>query len=158
MANIKELDFKSVGVKQTAKKQPDPFADRPIGFKTPMKLGQSSDGIFSMHFTLSDQIRDNLRNLLLTNHGERVGLYDFGANLQELSLELGFNIFDDEALLRINTAVNKYMPFVMLKTLEREIDNLDNENVAKIRLKVHYDVPTAGITNQLIVVSFFVGG
>jgi len=158
MADVKEFDFKSVGIQTSTPKQPNPTASLPIGIKTPMRLGQGSGGIFQMHFNFQDQIRDNLKNLLLTNHGERVAIYNFGANLQPLTLELGSEIFDNEVLLRINTAVSKFMPFVSLDRLEREIDNLDNEDTAKIRIKVFYNVESLRIFNQAIELSFFVGG
>lgn len=158
MANFKEYDFKSVGVRTNAPKQPNPLANKPIGIRTPMRLGQGSDGIFQMHFALSDQIRDNLRNLILTNHGERVAIYDFGANLQPLTLELGSDLFDEEVLIRIRTATTRWMPYVKLDRLEREIINLDNENTAKIRLKIYYNVPQFRIFDQLIEVNFFIGG
>lgn len=158
MANIKEYDFKSVGIRTTSTAQPDPFENRPIGIKTPMKLGQGSEGIFAMHYSIANQIRDNLRNLILTNHGERLGLYDFGANLQELTLELTSEVFDQELLIRINTAVSKYMPFIALDRLERTIDNLDNANVAKIGLEILYSVPSLNITNQTVKATFYIGG
>lgn len=158
MPNIKEFDFKSVGLKSSSPKQPNPAEFLPIGIRTPMRLGQGSEGIFQMHFSIINQIRDNFRNLLLTNHGERVALYDFGANLQPLSLELGSDVFDDEVLLRINTATSRFMPFISLDRLEREIDNLDNETIAKIRIKIFYSVPSLGISNQAVEVSFFIGG
>lgn len=158
MSNVKEFDFKSVGIKSDSPKQPNPAESIPIGIRTPMRLGQGSDGIFQMHFSLADQIRDNLRNLILTNHGERVAIYNFGANVQPLTLELGSEIFDNELLLRINTAVSKFMPFVKLDRLEREIDNLDNEIVAKIRLRIFYSVPSLRIFNQAVEIRFFIGG
>lgn len=158
MANVKQLSFKSVGIKSDSPKQPNPATSLPIGIRTPMRLGQGSDGIFQMHFELANQIRDNFRNLLLTNHGERVAIHDFGADLQYMTMELGSDIFDSELLLRINTAVSKFMPFIKLADLERKIENSDNENTAKIRVKVFYSVPSLRIINQAVEVSFFIGG
>jgi len=158
MSNIKQYSFKSVGVKTTSPKQPNPFSNRPIGIKTPMRLGQGSDVIFVMNFNIVDQIRDNLRNLILTNHGERMGLYDFGANLQELTLELASEIFDQEVLIRVNTAVSKYMPYITLETAEIGIDNLTNQDIAKVILRIIYNVESLGITNQALEVKFFIGG
>jgi len=158
MTDIKEFDFKSVGIKSDSPQQPNPFESLPIGIRTPMRLGQGSDGIFQMHFNIANQIKDNFRNLLLTNHGERLAIYNFGANLKPLTLELGSEVFDDELLLRINTAVSKFMPFISLDRLERKFDNLDNEAVAKIKIKIFYNVPALGISNQAIELSFFIGG
>lgn len=158
MVDVKEFDFKSVGINITTPKQPNPFEDRPIGIKTPMKLGQGADGIYAMHLDIGDTIRDNFRNMLLTNHGERVGIYDFGANLRELTLELGSEALDAEILVRINTSVSKFMPYVSLDRLERTLDNSDNENVAKVRLRVFYTVPSINLNDQLVEMRFFIGG
>jgi len=158
MANVKEYSFKSVGIKSDDPKQPDPSTSLPIGIRTPMRLGQGSDGIFQMHYILADQIRDNFRNLLLTNHGERVAISNFGANLGPLTMELGSDVFDNEMLLRINTAVSRFMPYIKLDRMERDIENMDNEVVAKIRVKIYYSVPSLRIFNQAVEISFFIGG
>jgi len=158
MPDIKQFSFKSVGLKSDSPKQPNPSEFLPIGIRTPMRIGQGSDGIFQMHFNIANQIRDNFRNMLSTNHGERVAIYNFGANLQPLTLELGSEVFDEELLTRINTAVSRFMPFIKLDRLEREVDNLDNENVAKVRVKVYYSVPSLGILNQAVEISFYIGG
>lgn len=158
MADVKEFSFKSVGIQTTTPKQPNPLDSRPIGIRTPMRLGQGSDGIFSMHFDISSQIRDNLRNLLLTNHGERVGTHDFGANLRELTQELGSEAFDEEMMIRIKTAVSKFMPYVSLDKLERSVNNFDNKAVAKIVLRIFYSVPTFRIRDQALAARFFIGG
>ena len=42
-----------------------------------------------MHMSMADQVSDNFRNMIMTNHGERLCLYDFGADLDELIHELG---------------------------------------------------------------------
>lgn len=107
------IDFKHVGVKSFSK---EVVAARnqtlvPIGIKTPMELG--SDTFLTMNFSAIDQVEDNLRNLLQTNYGDRVMLYDFGANLKPLVMEWTSKAdFDSEAMVRINTAITKWMPFV----------------------------------------------
>lgn len=150
--------FKSVGELSTDRKFQTSPNEIPIGIKTPLSLGQKSDGIFSMHFTLSDQIQDNFRNLLLTNHGERLGFYDFGANLRSLAFELAPDQFETEAMRRIKSAVSKYMPYLVLQTFEHSIDHNQNENVAKIRLRIVYDIPRLNVQSKGIELSFFVGG
>lgn len=159
-----KIDFKSVGeldsdVKKR-KKDDDSFLafNKPVGIKTPLRLGVGSDGIFGMNFSLSEQIRDNLRNLLLTNWGERVGLYDFGANLRELTHELTSQKFDIEAPSRIKRAIGKYMPYVFLQTMETESEHDDNENIGKVKMRITYDIPLLKEFNRIIEVIFFVTG
>ena len=55
----------------------------PIGIQTPIRL-ELGQGLFAMHSDITKVISDNLRNLILTNHGERLGFPDFGADLRPL--------------------------------------------------------------------------
>ena len=93
---------------------------------------------------LTTQVGDNLRNLISTNHGERLMLYDFGANLEELIFELGAEDVDTEAVIRIKTAVEKYMPYIQLLTFETfEPPVTTNTGLAYIGIKIRYMVPDA---------------
>ena len=61
----------------------------PIGIKTPMEFTSDSSSVFKMHFDSKEQIEDNIRNLVLTNKGERLMMPEFGSNIRELIMELG---------------------------------------------------------------------
>lgn len=159
MAEVGQIDFKSIGERPPRNLTDEDVKNRvPIGIRTPMRLGQSNDGIFAMNKVLADEIRQNLHNMILTNWGERPGRYQFGANLQELTLELGSEVFDEEVAVRIKNATTRWMPFVTLKAMERFIDSVDDEPVARVRLRIIYDAPPAGIENQALDVSFFIAG
>ena len=58
---------------------------RSINVMFPMK--KSSSGAFQTNITTFDAVRDDLKILLLTNHGERPIHYDFGANLRSAIFE-----------------------------------------------------------------------
>lgn len=148
------ISFKSVG-KSTVVVRAEEEAERPsipIGIKTPLRYGNTA--LFEMHTDLFDQIRDNLRNLVLTNWGERLAQYDFGANLLELSAErLTRDDYDQEVAARINAAVNKWMPYVSLQ----EMVPLDQEDlqvkshVSTVPLRRYlltYDVPSINSAKQ----------
>ena len=76
------LSFKSVGkTAQTLSEEDVEVANFPIGIRTPLSLSDI-DGPLAMNYLLDEQLADNLRNLLQTNFGERLGLYNFGANLK----------------------------------------------------------------------------
>lgn len=152
------VSFKSVGL-QTTDRQFIPLENEtPIGIKTPVELGSSADGIFKMHISLTDQIQDNLRNLLLTNRGERLAFYDFGASLKELSLELAAEDFENEAMSRIKRTVTKYMPYVDLQSFEYTIDRNQNESTGKVKMRIVYAVPTIGVQQKGLELMFYVGG
>ena len=114
-----------------------------------------------MNTTLSDQFADNLRNLLLTNHGERLGIYDFGANLRELLTNYSTNEdFESQAIERITVAVNKWMPFVSLldfTTTINENRNFEpNSGIASVTVTLKYSIPQLENRERIIKVNLFV--
>lgn len=152
------IDFKSVGDRASAQKFQPSVNETPLGIKTPLRYGSQNDGIFAMHFNIADQVQDNFRNLLLTNHGERLGLYDFGANLRQLSLEHGHESFDTEAILRIKTAIDKYMPFINPRTFESKSLPSKSGMAERVNITITYDIDRLGIIGKEIMVSIFVRG
>ena len=163
--NYRSYSFKSVGEDITAYRQNNrldnsTFVDKkPVGIKTPVELSVGYSGLLNMHYDLGDQIKDNFRNLLLTNHGERLGFYDFGANLKELCFELGNEQFDAMAMGRITSAVENYMPFVKLENFEPFVNREQtSQDLGVVGIRVKYSVPTAKLFNQAIEVILSVGG
>lgn len=127
----------------------------PIGIKTPLRL--SDKELFAMHYNIADQVHDNLKNLLLTNWGERVGFYYFGANLKELTTELSnIDQFDEAAIERIRNAVNTWMPFVTLNDFVSEIDNQSNKHTGIVKIKITYNVNQINVENKALQVSLYV--
>jgi phage baseplate assembly protein W len=135
-------DFKSVGVRQADNQQDRTAATMPtpVGIETPLSMGESGEGLLKMHFSLANQIADNLRNLVMTNHGERVGIYDFGANLRPLTMELAQPVWEEEAMIRIKTAVARFMPFVELKTFEAAPQDPTSAGLGRIAIRMTYTV------------------
>lgn len=152
------LSFKDVGIiegEQLVGTVASPVI--PIGFKTPLELDTEHNSIFKMHYKLADQISDNLRNLILTNRGERLGLYNFGANIRPLLTEFSNKeTFDQEAMKRIKTTVSIYMPFVELLGYESKADREQNVYTGIIKLLIVYRVPNAGISEAVIEIDMYV--
>jgi phage baseplate assembly protein W len=159
---LKKYDFKSVGRTEVEFQEAsiNRTAGIPIGIKTPVELSVGSNaGPFRMNQDLGEQIKDNFRNMLATNHGDRVMLYDFGANLQELAFELGAEGGDVKAIQRIRTTTEKYMPFIQLETFEpmREADLVDS-GMATIGVRVVYSVPRIQLFKQGVEVLIYTAG
>ena len=117
----------------------------PISIKTPMQLGSTRTGIFDMHIDPRDSVRDNLKNLILTNNGERLGRAEIGASLRVLATErVSRESFDAEAMMRIQKAVTSAMPFVELEDYSSEfsIDSTDSiKSISKVAITIVYNVP-----------------
>lgn len=152
-----KIDFKSVGV--TREKIANSYissSPTPIGIKTPMQLGTAS-GLLEMHYNIENQLSDNLRNLILTNWGERVGLYNFGANLRPLTTEfVNQESFDNEAVVRIKDAVTTWMPFIDLIDFVSDVDRLENFSTGIIRITISYNIPSLNVSNKKLQIVLYV--
>lgn len=150
--------FTSVGEtpSQFRQRSSQSFTSPPIGIVTPLELGAGDDGLLKMHHDLGNTIADNLRNLILTNKGERLLDYNFGANLKELTFELGNEDTDVEAVNRIKQAAERYLPFVSLETFEPfNLKSEDTGGIAKIGVTVTYRVPLIDSKTRAIEVTLY---
>ena len=145
-----KYSFKSAGTLVTDRRYTQSIDPKPIGIKTPLEFGMEREGIFAMHFDNASQIKDNLRNLLMTNYGERVGIYAFGADLRSLVGELASQEeFESEAMLRISQAVSNWMPMIELDTFESKfIPSNGDEGLTTIAITVVYSVPPLRIVKD----------
>lgn len=149
--------FKSVGrTKKKSEEEKVSSSPIPYGIKTPLALG-AEDGIFVMNYDLSDQFADNLRNLILTNWGERLGLYDFGANLKPLTTEISSQEdFDNQAIERIRNAVERWMPYIDLEDFSSKANRDENKNTGIIEIKITYNIPALNVLKRAIQVTLYV--
>ena len=171
----KSFKFKSSGIrKREIRKlnEPDVIRRQPIGIKTPLEFSKSSDGLFKTHVDISRQLADNLRNLILTNFGERLGRADYGANLRSLLFNLGnSDDFVEQAREKIDAATKKFIPQIAIISVERadqfssNLLNIKNNSAGRdsvglafINLRVTYNIKILNLTNQVIEVFLYTGG
>ena len=153
------ISFKNVGkTTTTIQKETLDVSPIPIGIMTPVRARiTETDGIFAMHYEIPDQVNDNLRNLIETNYGERLGLYDFGANLQELTLEItAREDFEAEVMFRIKAAVEKWMPYVSLKGFEMAVEPDQAVKTGILKFSVSYDLPVLNVVDQGVDIVLYV--
>lgn len=154
-----QYSFRSVGkTSEQQKINNDAVATTPImfGVKTPLREGINN--IFDTTTSLVDQVGDNLRNLLQTNHGERLMLYDYGANLRPVVTEwVSEDDFDAEAIKRIKLAASKWMPYISLRDFSSSVDRSRNTGkIATVTILVTYDIPQLNTLNKAVEVTLFV--
>lgn len=154
--------FKDVGVRfgERGERLNRQTQQIPIGVKTPVRIDTSGRTLFEMNYNLGDQIADNLRNLLQTNWGERLALYNYGANLVPLCFDYSNKEdFDNEAIVRINSAITKWMPFVTPLFYDSTVEsNEELGSIAKVKILLIYSVQQAGINEAKIETTIYVGG
>jgi|APSaa5957512535_1039671.scaffolds.fasta_scaffold03049_5 phage baseplate assembly protein W len=108
----------------------DKDPDSKIGVVLPIRLG--ANGYFKQSSTLLEQTKSNLKNLLLTVKGERVGQPEFGSDL----FNILFEPFDDELSSKIDSsirdAISAWLPHVLLKGIQIDADQ--NSNFLEVSL------------------------
>jgi phage baseplate assembly protein W len=125
-----------------------------------MSLGGNSVSTpFLMNTTIEDQISDNLRNLILTNHGERLGVYDFGADLGALLTEsIPIANMTQEVENRIKATVQKYMPGIQIDSITPLTNPPRGKSLASFDFIVTYSFFQAGINGRKIQINLTVAG
>lgn len=135
----------------------DVFPSQPIGISLPLAMGTDRSGIFKMSFDSAEAISNNLRNLVMTNHGERLGKFKYGANLKPLCAEYSaVQDFESEAMRRIQNSAREFLPSVQLVDFTSKfIENSDPATLV-IQMSIKYDIPALSSIGNELSVSFTV--
>jgi len=116
-----------------------------IGLALPIK--PDDNNVFSLTKNSYDQVKHNLRNLLLTNVGERVYQPEFGSRLRELCFEQLDDTLPQRVEDEVRRAVNFWLPYVNIV----EIETLTEEdNKSKIFVRVKFSTTLNSETLQQI--------
>jgi phage baseplate assembly protein W len=127
----------------------------PIGIKTPLRFGKNE--LFEMHYALADSVADNFRNLMLTNWGERLGLFDFGADLRPILSDFtSLDDFDTEAMSRINSAISKWMPYIDLEDYTSAVNENNNTASPQLKISITYNVPALDVRKRVLELTLYV--
>lgn len=158
MSNAKTFSFSDVGDRLPTLREHEKIRrDTPrvnFGPSLPLRLSNKKSQLFRMNENLGSQVADNLKNLILTNRGERVMMPDFGANLKPIMSEFGSPTFEQEAMARISTAVRKFLPFVSLTSMQlEEIPAPANSGLKIVKIGITYSVSQGSLSNQQITVT-----
>ena len=110
-----------------------------IGLALPLK--SDNNNVFQLTKSSYDQVRHNLKNLLLTHIGERVYQPEFGSRLREICFEQ----LDDSLPVRV--AVGFWLPYVNIESVETLTEE---DNKSKIFVRVTFSTTLNSETLQQI--------
>jgi len=106
-----------------------------IGPKLPISFTKESTPLNTQ--TITENTKQNMKNLLLTSPGERIMDIDFGVGLRRFLFENNTPTVRARLESRIYEQVSRYMSFVRITELEI-VHSDDNPNL--IDIKVRYDI------------------
>ena len=112
---------------------PDTF----IGISLPLDYGDQ--GFFNKTKTTLQQTRSNIKNLLLTVKGERLGNPTFGCDLTRILFEPDVEDIGSMIEDTIRASVSEWLPFVNIKSI-KTTSSVRNPNLLNVRLDFTIDV------------------
>ena len=127
------------------------YSDYAIGLSLPLQIGKTA---FNQTYNTVDQVKTNIKSLLLTKRQERVMQPFLGSGLHEILFEM-----NDEQLVTkiedtITEAVSFWLPFVNISEIVVTADNnMKDNNTVEVSIDF-----TIGNDTQLNQVTFAVGG
>ena len=126
------------------------FNDYAIGISLPIQITNTA---FSQTFQTSEQVKSNIKNLLLTKKGERILQPEFGSGLQELLFEPNVDDFEGRIEDTINESLEQWLPYVTAEEILVDSSNTlrDNNRInvsVKFRIGQNTDLNEVTFTAQ----------
>jgi len=109
------------------------FANYAIGITLPLQFGENT---FEQAFLTKDQVKSNIKNLLLTKRGERIIQPEFGSGLQSLLFEPNVDDLEGRIEDTINESLEQWLPYVTAEEIDIEsTDELRDNNKLNVSIK-----------------------
>ena len=127
-------------------KDTEAFKDYAIGITLPLTFGNNT---FEQSYLTKDQVKSNIKNLLLTKKGERILQPEFGSGLQELLFEQSVDDLEGKIEDTINESLQQWLPYVTAEEIDIESTNelRDNNRVnVSIKFRIGDDINLENVT------------
>lgn len=115
------------------------------GISAKLPLARDYEDGIALNKSIKDSIKQNLKNLILTSPGERIMDPNFGVGLNRFVFENDLGTLRGELTARINSQINRYMPFIRIQNLSFE-SSLENDYLDKnfLQIRVFYFIEAIG--------------
>ena len=111
-----------------------------IGIDMPFRKSNGQEGYFASTTTTIDAVKNNIRNLVQTNKGERFMQPSLGIELRKFLFEQ----FTDESRISIENditdALNFWLPFVEIKKLIVAMDEEYDVGRNKLKIDITFNI------------------
>jgi len=124
--------------------------DTYIGVALPM--GHGLKGFFERTKTSLEQTKHNIKNLLLTRRGERLGNPTFGSDLLAVCFEIEGDDLETKVEETIESAMSEFLPFVIIESIETKFSDI-NRNTINVSMRFTLNVDSASSETLSIDVS-----
>ena len=106
-----------------------------IGIDLPFRRSNGKEGYFASTTTTIEAVKNNIRNLVRTNKGERLMQPNLGLNLRNYMFEQ----FTDETILSIQNDIvdtfKTWLPFVEIRDIQVSMN--ENDSIGKNKMSIN---------------------
>ena len=111
-----------------------------IGIDLPFRRSDGKEGYFASTITTIEAVKNNIRNLVRTNKGERLMQPNMGLNLRNYMFEQ----FTDETLLSVQNDIvdtfKVWLPFVEIRDIQVSMDENDSIGKNKMGINIVFNI------------------
>ena len=117
-------------------KDTESYNDYAIGISLPIQISNTA---FNQTFQTVEQVKSNIKNLLLTKKGERVMQPEFGSGLQEALFEMNDTKLEERLEDIINNAIETWLPYITVDSVDIQASNESKDrNRVNVSIKYKY--------------------
>jgi phage baseplate assembly protein W len=125
--------------------------DYAIGLSLPLQMTSNT---FNQTYDNLVQLKSNVRNLLLTKKGERIGQPNFGTNLHRLLFEPNDDSLEDKIFQAVDSAIRLWLPQLSINEINIEATN-EMKDLNEVSVSITF---TANYNSQSFKVDFNING
>ena len=125
------------------------FNDYAIGITLPMQIG---DVAFNQSYTTLEQVKTNIKSLLLTKRGERLMQPQLGSGLQEVLFEPNDSELATKIEDTIVSSIETWLPYVTIQQININTNN-ELKDINEIGVSITFNI---GNSTNLETVTFTV--
>ena len=113
-----------------------------IGLELPLTYG--TNGFFNRTKTALEQAKSNIKVLLLTKKGERLGNPRFGSELLSVVFEQEGTDLENKVEETIRSSVSEWLPFVGIESIETNF-SANNKNTVNVSIHFSLDIDSTQV-------------
>tara|TARA_R110002051_G_scaffold280740_1_gene342402 strand:+ start:92 stop:475 length:384 start_codon:yes stop_codon:yes gene_type:complete len=104
------------------------------GFSPALPFRRDAMNGFQLTQTMLEVVSQNLKNLILTNPGERMMIPGFGVGIKTFLFEMNNDATHGNISSAISSQVKRYMPFIAIENIFFNVDEENSPDSLKIGL------------------------
>ena len=106
-----------------------------------LPLTYNNTGFFHKTKTSLEQAKSNIKNLLLTKKGERLGNPQFGSDLTSVIFEQEGDDIESKVEEAIRSSMSKFLPFIIIEEIETKFSDI-NPNIINVSMLFSMNIET----------------